>query len=45
MSSTCNQHKKYFDSIEEGQATTIVDNEVAKNNIIKLAEKMVLEAK
>ncbi|MBN3347846.1 sulfurtransferase-like selenium metabolism protein YedF [Clostridium botulinum] len=31
--------KKYFDSIEEGQATTIVDNEVAKNNIIKLAEK------
>ncbi|HDI3055257.1 sulfurtransferase-like selenium metabolism protein YedF [Clostridium botulinum] len=31
--------KKYFDSIEKGQATTIVDNEVAKNNIIKLAEK------
>ena len=31
--------KKYFDSIEDGQATTIVDNEVAKNNIIKLAEK------
>lgn len=31
--------KKYFDSIEEGQATAIVDNEVAKNNIIKLAEK------
>ncbi|EJO5348028.1 sulfurtransferase-like selenium metabolism protein YedF [Clostridium botulinum] len=31
--------KKYFDSIEKGQATTIVDNEVAKNNILKLAKK------
>lgn len=31
--------KKFFDSIEEGQATTIVDNEVAKNNILKLSEK------
>lgn len=30
--------KKYFDSIEEGQATVIVDNEVAKNNICKFAE-------
>jgi selenium metabolism protein YedF len=30
--------KKYFDSIEEGQATIIVDNEVAKNNILKFAE-------
>ncbi|NEZ45960.1 sulfurtransferase-like selenium metabolism protein YedF [Clostridium niameyense] len=30
--------KKYFDSIEEGQATVIVDNEVAKNNICKFSE-------
>lgn len=30
--------KKYFDSIEEGQATIIVDNEVSKNNISKFAE-------
>lgn len=30
--------KKYFDSIEEGSATIIVDNEVAKNNIVKLCE-------
>lgn len=30
--------KKYFDSIEEGQALIIVDNEIAKNNISKLAE-------
>lgn len=29
--------KKYFDSIEKGEATVIVDNEVAKNNILKLA--------
>jgi selenium metabolism protein YedF len=27
--------KKYFDSIETGEATVIVDNEVAKNNISK----------
>lgn len=30
--------KKYFDSIENGIATIIVDNEVAKNNIIKYAK-------
>ncbi|GAA0123640.1 MAG: sulfurtransferase-like selenium metabolism protein YedF [Clostridium argentinense] len=30
--------KKYFDAIEEGIATTIVDNEVAKNNVVKFAE-------
>lgn len=29
--------KKYFDSIEEGEATIIVDNEVAKNNLLKYA--------
>ncbi|WP_066826166.1 sulfurtransferase-like selenium metabolism protein YedF [Clostridium tepidiprofundi] len=31
--------KKYFDSIESGTAVTIVDNEVAKNNVVKLAQK------
>lgn len=30
--------KKYFDSIEGGEATIIVDNEVAKNNISRFAE-------
>lgn len=30
--------KKYFDSIENGDSTIIVDNMVAKNNIVKLAE-------
>lgn len=30
--------KKYFDSIEGGQATIIVDNEVSKNNVSKFAE-------
>lgn len=30
--------KKYFDSIEEGQATVIVDNEVSKSNVSKFAE-------
>ncbi|MCT8975555.1 sulfurtransferase-like selenium metabolism protein YedF [Clostridium sp. CX1] len=30
--------KKYFDGIEEGEATIIVDNEVAKNNVSKFAE-------
>jgi selenium metabolism protein YedF len=29
--------KKYFDSIEAGEGVIIVDNEVAKNNISKLA--------
>jgi selenium metabolism protein YedF len=29
--------KKYFDSIENGVSTVIVDNLVAKNNIVKLA--------
>lgn len=30
--------KKYFDSIEKGRAVIIVDNEVAKQNIIKFAK-------
>lgn len=30
--------KKYFDSIEEGQATIVVDNEVSKNNVSKFSE-------
>lgn len=30
--------KKYFDSISQGEGTVIVDNEVAKNNIIKFAK-------
>ena len=35
--------KKYFDGVEEGTAEVIVDNEVAKNNIIKLAESSSLK--
>lgn len=30
--------KKYFDSIESGEAEVIVDNEVAKNNIVKFSQ-------
>ena len=30
--------KKYFDSIQSGESTVIVDNLVAKNNIVKLSE-------
>ena len=30
--------KKYFDSIESGESTVIVDNLVAKNNVVKLAQ-------
>lgn len=30
--------KKYFDSIEKGEAEVIVDNEVAKNNISKFCQ-------
>lgn len=30
--------KKYFDTISSGTSTTIVDNEVAKNNVIKFVE-------
>jgi selenium metabolism protein YedF len=30
--------KKYFDSLENGAAEVIVDNEVAKNNVSKFAE-------
>lgn len=30
--------KKYFDSIQEGSATVIVDNEVSKNNVSKFAK-------
>ncbi|MGK0467860.1 sulfurtransferase-like selenium metabolism protein YedF [Clostridium sp.] len=41
--------KKYFDSIESGECTIIVDNLVAKNNIVKLASgsghKSVVEEK
>jgi selenium metabolism protein YedF len=41
--------KKYFDSIESGESTVIVDNLVAKNNIVKLASgsgyKSVVEEK
>lgn len=41
--------KKYFDSIQSGESTVIVDNLVAKNNIVKLAEgsgyKSVVEEK
>jgi selenium metabolism protein YedF len=41
--------KKYFDSIESGESTIIVDNLVAKNNIVKLASgsgyKSVVEEK
>ncbi len=41
--------KKYFDSIESGESTVIVDNLVAKNNIVKLATgsgyKSVIEEK
>lgn len=43
------QTKKYFDSIESGESTIIVDNAVAKKNIVKLAEgsgyKSVVEEK
>lgn len=30
--------KKYFDSIEQGEATILVDNEVSKNNVVKFAQ-------
>lgn len=30
--------KKHFDSIEEGEATIVVDNEVAKSNVSKFAQ-------
>ena len=30
--------KKYFDSIESGENTIVVDNLVAKNNVVKLAQ-------
>lgn len=32
--------KKYLEEIESGVATTIVDNEVAKNNVVKLVSKL-----
>jgi selenium metabolism protein YedF len=35
--------KKYFDSIEEGSATVIVDNEVANSNISKFAQSSGLD--
>jgi len=41
--------KKYFDSIQSGECTVVVDNLVAKNNIVKLADgsgyKSVVEEK
>lgn len=37
--------KKHFETLQEGTATTIVDNEIAKKNVIKLAEKMGCEYK
>jgi len=41
--------KKYFDSIDSGESTVIVDNLVAKNNIVKLATssgfKIIVEEK
>ncbi|MFD3155366.1 sulfurtransferase-like selenium metabolism protein YedF [Haloimpatiens sp. FM7330] len=37
--------KKHFDSIESGDAVTIVDNEVAKNNVMKFAQKNGYETK
>lgn len=30
--------KKYFDSIENGEATIIVDNEIANTNVVRFAE-------
>lgn len=30
--------KKHFDSIQQGEATVVVDNEVSKNNVAKFAE-------
>ena len=36
--------KKYFDSIENGAAQVIVDNEIAKNNILKLANSNNIES-
>jgi selenium metabolism protein YedF len=35
--------KKYFDTIKSGVATTIVDNEIAKNNVVKFAENANLQ--
>lgn len=35
--------KKYFDTIELGVAEVIVDNEIAKNNIVKFANTNALE--
>ncbi|WP_027626065.1 sulfurtransferase-like selenium metabolism protein YedF [Clostridium lundense] len=32
------QTKKYFESISEGEAEVVVDNEIAKNNILKLCK-------
>lgn len=37
--------KKHFDSIEEGEATIIVDNEVAKDNLLKFAASNNFESK
>jgi len=30
--------KKYFDGVESGIGVTVVDNEVAKNNVVKFAQ-------
>ncbi|OAA82825.1 sulfurtransferase-like selenium metabolism protein YedF [Clostridium ljungdahlii] len=37
--------KKYFDSIEKGTATVVVDNEVSKNNVCKFAKSNSFTAK
>ena len=35
--------KKALEEIEKGTVTTIVDNEIAKENVLKLAKSMNLE--
>jgi TusA-related sulfurtransferase len=34
------QTKKYFESINEGEGEIIVDNEIAKNNILKYCKNI-----
>lgn len=45
MPKACNINKKGIEAIEEGVITTIVDNEIAKDNLSKLAKSMGLEYK
>ena len=44
MSFTGNPYQKALEEIETGAVTTIVDNEVVKENVLKLAKSMDLEA-